>query len=123
MAYNYVSTATKMMKLCMKVMPLFYIVNCMVPLSFCVSKTQNILLTAEDLRVSCTQIYTMAMWVFTCSLLHTSASEEHTVSLKMQAVHSSEALVLHCTILEICITRIKEQTLSALSHSTEKYII
>ena len=45
------------------------------------------------------------------------------VPLKMHAVHSSEALVLHCTILEICITRIKEQTLRPLSHLTEKYII
>jgi hypothetical protein len=62
----------------------------------------------------------MIMWIVTCSLLCISGSEEHTVSLKMQAVCSPEALVLQCTILEICITCIKEQILRSLSHLTEK---
>jgi hypothetical protein len=50
------------------------------------------------------------------SLLRISGSEEHTVSLKMKAVHSSEAPVLQCIGLEICVICKKENILWPLSH-------
>ena len=83
------------------------------------SKTWNIILIVDILRVSCTHIYTMGRWLMH-SLLRISGSEEHTVSLKMKAVHSSEAPILQCICLKICVICKKENILRPLSHWTEK---